>query len=143
MSLHPSVQQSFFIRFLLTTVVLGNTYLILQSLAHSINFHALDVYVRWYAFKAAPFYNLILLAGSLITFYGALRIFKKGKASFKIYFIGKLISLIAFIVLTIFEYKISGLPYPMVLLPVLVGIESLYPMVLYLSLRKSKARRQF
>lgn len=118
-------------------------YLFMQAIMHTFNFHELDMYLRWYAFKAPSFYNMGLLAGSGITLFGALRIFKNGLSAYKIYFIGKLITLIAYTVLTILEYKISGLPYPMLLLPVLVLVESLYPTVLYISLRKSKARRKY
>jgi hypothetical protein len=137
---HPSVRSSFFTRFLLLTAFLGNIYLALMALAHTFHFHALDLYLRWYGFKASGPFNLLLLAGACITAWGTLRVRKNGLAGFKIYFAGKAISLLAFIILTIVEYKLSDLPYPGLLIPVLVAVESIYPILLYLSLRKSKAR---
>jgi hypothetical protein len=141
MSSHPSVRTSFFIRFLLFTIVLGNIYVGLQALAHSFNFHALDMHIRWYAFKAAPWWNLLLLVGVLITLRGAQKIYKNGPPSFYIYLLGKIICMLAWMVLSFLEYRISGLPYPIILLPVIMGLQGLYPMVLYLSLRKSKTRK--
>jgi len=141
MSQHPSVSSSFFIRFLLFTVVVGNLYLMLQSAFHTANFHNLDLYLRWYGFNSSPWLNLILLIGTSITFFGALKIYKNGNNSFKIYFIGKLITIGAFLILMTAEYKNSSIPIPFILVPVLIAIESIYPILLYLSLRKSKARR--
>jgi hypothetical protein len=141
MAIHSAVRASFFTRFLLVTIILGNIYLGLQALAHSFNFHALDTYIRWYGFKAAPWWNLLLLVGVLVTLRGAQKIFKNGRPSFYIYLAGKGICLIAFVVLSFWEYHISGLPYPFILLPVIIAMEGLYPMVLYLSLRNTKTRR--
>ena len=140
MSRHPTVEQSFFVKFLLLTVIVGNFYLVMQSICHSINFHALDLYLRWYAFKAAPGYNTILLIGAFLTVYGALKIRKNGLSSFKTYFAGKFITLIAFITLTMLEYKLSHIWYPFILIPILIAIESIYPILLYISLRKRRIR---
>ena len=140
MSRHPTVEKSFFIKFLLFTVIVGNFYLVLQSVSHTFNFHALDLYLRWYAFKAAAVYNIILLIGASLTLFGALKIRKNGLGSFKIYFTGKCITLLAFIILTMMEYRVSNIPYPSILIPILIGIESIYPILLYISLRKSKIR---
>ena len=139
MALHSSVKQSFFTRFVLWTLIVGNIYMFLQAAVHTFNFHGLDLYVRWYAFKAAPAFNLLLAAGTGCTLLGARKIMKHGIRGFQLYLLGKLITLLAFIVLTVVEYKISSLPYPLVLLPVLAGVEAIYPMVLYISLRQSKA----
>lgn len=135
---HPSVKQSFFIKFLLFTSIAGNIYLVLQSLCHTFNFHELDVYVRWYPFKAAPAYNLVLLIGACLTLLGAIKIRNNGLSSFKIYFIGKFITLLAIISLTMLEYRASNIPYPYLLIPILVAIETIYPLLLYISLRKKR-----
>jgi hypothetical protein len=140
MSLHPSVRQSFLIRFLLYTAIAGNVYVALQALIHTFGIDALDRYVRWYAFKAFAAWNLVLLAGACLTLLGAFKILRAGKAGYKMYLAGKLITCLGYVILTLLEYHISQLPYPYVLLPVLVGISSIYPMLLYISLRKSYAK---
>lgn len=137
---HPTVEKSFFIKLLLFTAILGNFYLVLQSICHTFNFHSLDLYLRWYAFKAAPLYNISLLIGAGLTLYGAVMVRKNGLSSFKIYLAGKCITLLAFISLTMLEYRVSNIPYPYILIPILVAIEAIYPMLLYISLRKSKIR---
>ena len=138
MSRHSTVEKSFFIKLLLLTAIVGNFYLVLQSACHTFNFHSLDLYLRWYAFKAAPGYNIILLIGAFLTLYGALKIRKNGLSSFKIYFAGKMVTLIAFVALTVLEYQVSNISYPYKLIPILIAIESIYPILLYISLRKSK-----
>lgn len=142
MSQHPSVSASFFIRFLLFTIVSGNLYLILQSAFHTLNIHNLDLYLRWYGFNASPWLNLILFLGTSVTFWGTLKIYKKGKEAFKIYFTGKLVTTIAFLVLLIAEYKNGSLPFPFILVPVLFAVESIYPILLYISLRKRPDHRE-
>jgi hypothetical protein len=136
MSQHPSVRTSFFVRFLLFTVLVGNLYLLLQSAFHTINVHALDNYLRWYGFNASSWFNLILLAGTSVTLWGALKIYKNGIGSYKIYFLGKVITCVAFLILMIAEYKNSSVAFPFILVPVLIAVESIYPILLYISLRK-------
>lgn len=140
MALNESIKKSFFLRFLLFTIIIGNSYLSLQCLFHSFNFHFFDLFVRWYSFNVPPVYNIVLLFGTLLTLYGAIKSWKHGISSYKIYLIGKMIVLISYIVLTLLEYQAAKLPYPYLLIAVLIGIEAIYPMVLYLSLRKSIAR---
>lgn len=137
---HPTVSSSFFVRFLLITSIVINFYLMLQSVFHTVNLHQLDLYVRWYGFKASPILNLILLAGTSISFWGALQIFKKGLSSIKIYLIGKLLTCLGFLVLMIVEYNNSSVQFPIILVPVLIGVEAIYPILIYISLRKSKVK---
>jgi hypothetical protein len=74
---------------------------------------------------------------------GAYRIYRNGMEGFKIYVLGKTLVFLGYIVLMVLEYQISALPFPWVLIPILLGIEAIYPMVLYLSLRQPKNRRVF
>lgn len=141
MSQHPAVGKSFFIKFLLFTAVVGNLYLLLQSGFHTVNVHQLDSYLRWYGFNTAPWLNLILFFGCSLSFWGAIRIYKNGLSAYKIYFLGKLIATGGFLILMIGEYQNSSVPFPFILVPVLIAVESIYPILLYISLRKSNARR--
>jgi hypothetical protein len=143
MGRHAAVKQSFFIRILLFTAFAGNLYVSLQTIAHTFGYHGLDTYLRWYPFKAAGCWNLFLLVGSLFTLWGLRRIAQLGIKGLKPYLIGKLITCIGYSILIWLEYKISAMPFPLVLLPVLVVIESIYPILLYISLRKSKARTSY
>lgn len=140
MTLHKSIKKSFFIRFLLCAIIVGNIYLSFQNLFHSLNLHLFDFYLRCYAFNAPSVYNIPLLLGTFLTLYGALKIWKHGMVGYKTYLTGKIIVLISYIVLTILEYQGAKIAYPYILIPVLVGIEAIYPTVLYLTLRKSMAR---
>jgi hypothetical protein len=137
---HPTVRQSFFIRFLLITAFIGNGYLCLQAMMHSFNLHNMDLFVRWYAFKANHWCNIPLLVGTLVTLAGLRKIYRQGIAGFRWYGLGKLITTLAYGLLILLEYKISNLPLPYVLFPFLLLMESLYPILLYISLRKSKRR---
>lgn len=143
MALHPSIKKSFFLKFILSTIIVGNIYLCFQSLFHSLNLHLFDLYLRWYAFNVSPIYNIALLLGTLLTIYGAFKIWKHGMAGYKIYVTGKIIVLMGYIVLTLLEYQAANLSYPFILIPVLTGIEAIYPMVLYISLRKSMAKGSY
>ncbi len=130
------VKKSFFLRFLLWTVFLGNVYLLFQSVFHSLNIHGIDDYFRWYAFNTPPLYNLLLVVSSTFTLLGAYAVYMKGKPGFRIYFFGKLLAVLALFIITKKEYELSGLDYPYILLPILVFIELLYPMIISISLRK-------
>lgn len=143
MPIHHSIKKSFFIRFLLCTIIVGNIYLGLQSLFHSFNMHFLDLYLRWYAFVAPSAYNIAIFIGTSITLYGAFKIWHNGTGGFRVYLFGKIIVLLGYIMLTWVEYQVAHLPYPYVLIPVILGLEAIYPMVLYLSLRKIVAKRSF
>ena len=140
MGAHPTVQQSFFIRFLLITAFIGNFYLCIQALMHTFNLHNMDLFLRWYPFKANQWWNILLLTGTILTLTGLRKIDRAGINGFKFYTIGKLVTTIAYALLIFLEYKISDLPLPIILFPFLLLIESLYPVLLYISLRKSKAR---
>jgi hypothetical protein len=140
MGIHPTIKKSFFIRILLITAFLGNVYLGLQALAHSLHFHTLDLALRWYAFKSNQFIHILLLLGALFTLAGLRRIFKIGLPGFRLYASGKLITTCAYALLIFFEYRISNVPLPLILFPVLIAIQSVYPILLYISLRKSKAK---
>src|SRR5687767_12055223 len=131
MGQHPAVKKSFFIRILLTTAFIGNLYLCFQSLAHSFNFHQLDLALRWYPFKANQFLNILLLIGTLVTLAGVRKIFTTGLSGFKLYGLGKLLTTLAYSALIFFEYRISNVPLPLILFPVLVAVQSIYPVLLY------------
>jgi mannose/fructose/N-acetylgalactosamine-specific phosphotransferase system component IIC len=140
---HAAVKQSFFIRILLFTAFTGNLYVGFQSIAHTFGYHGLDNYLRWYPFKAAGFWNIFLLAGSVFTLWGLRRIYQHGTKGLKPYLAGKLITCIGYSILIWLEYQVSNVPFPWILLPVVVAIEAIYPMLLYISLRKSKARTSY
>src|SRR5258705_13849670 len=89
MGKHPTVKQSFFIRFLLTTAFIGNIYICLQALAHLFNYHGLDLSLRWYSFKANQFWNILLIIGTVFTLIGLRNIFRNGIRGFKLYGLGK------------------------------------------------------
>lgn len=143
MPIHDSIKKSFFLKFLLITIFIGNLYVGMQCLFHLFGEHFLDFYFRWYAFQAPRFNNAILLIGAIVTVLGAFKIWSNGIAGFSLYVAGKGIVLLGYIVLTMMEYKISELAYPWVLIPILIGMEAIYPFVLYLSLPKDKVRRSF
>ncbi len=138
MKQHIVVKKSFFIRFLLLTAISGNIYVLFQSIFHIMNIHSLDFYLRWYPFKVAPLYNLLLVLSSTIVIYGLSKILKSGLSGFKTYFIGKVIAAISYSILIMLDYKISSLPFPTIIVPVLWLVQMIYPLFLYISLRKSK-----
>lgn len=138
MKQHYIVQKSFFIRFLLFTAFVGNIYVLFQSIFHLLNIHVLDIYLRWYPFKAPVLYNLFLFISSVVVIYGIVKIFKQGKTGFKVYFMGKILSAISYLLLIMLEYKISALPFPAIIVPVVWLVQMIYPILLYISLRKSK-----
>ena len=141
--MHELIRKSFFLKFLLFTIVIGNIYVGLQCLFHLLQLHFLDEYLRWYPFKASGPWHFLLLVGTILTLMGAYRIYRNGREGFKIYVLGKTLVFLGYIVLMVLEYQISALPFPWVLIPILLGIEAIYPMVLYLSLRQPKNRRVF
>ncbi len=143
MGLHPAVKQSFFIKVLLTTSFIGNGYVFLQALAHTFNLHLFDHALRWYPFQANQWLNLFLIVGSVLTLMGVRGIWRNGMQGFRIYMVGKLSTTIAYGILLGLEYSITGVKFPVILLPVLVAIEAIYPVLLYISLRKTKARTSF
>ncbi len=138
-----SFQKSFFIRFLWFTILAGNIYILLQSIFHTLNLHFLDLYVRWYAFNAPSFYHIPLLIGTLITIGAAFKIRHSGMDGYKIYLISKLIVFGSYLILILKEYQLAKLPFPYLLIPALLLMESIYPIVLYISLRKSVKRRSY
>ena len=140
MGVHPTVKQSFFIRFLLITAFIGNVYLCLQSTMHALNLHDMDLFLRWYGFKANQWWNLTLLIGTGLTLMGLRKIYKEGISVFRWYACGKLITTLSFGILIFLEYTVSNLPLPLIVFPVLLAVESVYPILLYISLRKSKRR---
>ena len=141
MGLHPAVKKSFFVRMLLITAFIGNTYLLLQAFAHTCNIHTFDLSFRWYAFQSHPLFNVMLILATCCTLLGLSKISRKGLHNFTWYLVGKLTTIVAYSVLIILEYKISHLHVPLILFPVLVVMESFYPILLYLSLRKRPNRK--
>lgn len=140
MGMHPSVKRSFFIKLLLVTAIAGNLYVFFQSLAHTFGFQQLDLTLRWYAFKAPALWNFILMAGTLFTLIGLRKLYLKGLDGYRIYLSGKIAVAIGYLLLIWMEYKIVTLPFPLILIPVLLIIQSIYPVLLYISLRQSKVR---
>lgn len=136
---HPAIKRSFFIKFLLATAFAGNLYMLLQAFFHLLNIHALDVWLRWYSFTVPPIYNLGILVGTAMVLYALFKIYKEGIVAFKLYFIGKMAMYMAYLTLIWLEYRLSQLPFPYIIIPVLLFTQLIYPMLLYLSLRKSKA----
>ena len=113
-------------------------YILLEGIFHSLNIHTMDAYIRWYAFKAAPAFNLFLVLSCGIIIVGLCNIYKKGKAGFMLYFGGKLALIISYLLLIFMEYNLSSLKFPLVIIPVLLLIQMIYPILLYISLRHSE-----
>lgn len=140
MAPHPAIKRSFFIKFLLFTALVGNLYMLLQSFFHVLNVHSLDLSFRWYSFAVPAVYNLGILLACVVVIYALLKIYKEGLAAFKLYFAGKMSMYIVYLILILLEYRAAELSFPYIIIPVLLLIQSIYPMLLYLSLRKSKER---
>jgi hypothetical protein len=141
--MHELIRKSFFLKFLLITILLGNVYVGLQCLFHVFQLHFLDDYLRWYPFKASGAWHLLLLSGTILTLIGTSKIYRKGREGYSIYVLGKVLVFLGYLLLIILEYRVSALPFPWVLVPILLGMEAIYPIVLYLSLRQPKNRRAF
>jgi len=135
---HSTVKKSFFIKFLLFTAIAGNVYVLIQAVSHLFNIHVFDFYLRWYAFNAPAIYNIGVVFSTSIVIYALLQIYKKGVQSFKLYFVGKLLMYGAYLILIWMEYKLVKLPFPYLTIPVLLFTQLIYPILLYLSLRKTK-----
>src|SRR5687767_118339 len=130
--------RSFFLKFLLITALVGNLYLFFEFCFHSLGVHILDDYLRWYAFKAAWYFHLVSLLGVAITLFTVIKLVQHRFSVFRFYLIGKLITTMGYVLLTYMEYKLSGLSYPPIVPFLILFIESVYPLLLYLSLRKLK-----
>lgn len=131
----PEIKKSFFLRFLIWTVFLGNFYVLTQSIFHSFNVHVFDIYFRWYAFNVPSWFNIFLVITTTVTLGGAYTIYKSGRAGFQSYLMGKLATALALLIIVQREYYESGLKFPLVLVPIIIFICLIYPVIISISLR--------
>lgn len=110
--------------------------MLLGALLHVFGLHMLDEYTRWYAFNAPAWMNILLVMAVLVTLLGARRLQKEGLYRFKIYWLGKILTAGAYLLLIRQDYVAVGLSFPWIILPLLLLIENIYPFILYVSIKK-------
>lgn len=132
----PLVKKSFFLRFLLWTVFLGNFYVLSQCIFHLFNIHVLDYYFRWYPFQVPAWYNVFLLITTMVTLGGAYSIYRSGRSGFQSYLMGKISTALALLIIVQREYVEKELAFPLVLIPIILLICLVYPFIISISLRR-------